>query len=49
MKQIKNNLNAINDNLNNEEIFVIANEGSCSPEFTEGCIINDKNPGLLLG
>lgn len=30
----------------NEEAFIIPNEGACSPEFPEGCIIledeNDK-------
>lgn len=25
--------------LNNEEEFVIPNEGACSPEFSQGCIL----------
>jgi len=42
MKELnKNNVNAMNEMEKKQELFSIPNEVSCSPEFSEGCILSE--------
>jgi hypothetical protein len=41
MREInKDNLNVVQEDENNEKLYTIPNEASCSPEFSEGCVFN---------